>query len=76
MDQGISNSSTIRSTSGHGRLFDSVIETIGDTPCIRINRLAPEHVQLYVKAEFFNPGGSSKTASRSTSSKTQSGGAS
>ena len=37
-----------------------MIETIGDTPCIRINSLAPDHVQLYVKAEFFNPAGSVK----------------
>jgi cysteine synthase A len=49
-----------RSTSGRGRLYDSVVETIGDTPCIRINRLAPAHVRLYVKAEFFNPAASVK----------------
>jgi cysteine synthase A len=50
----------IRTTAGHGRLFESVVDTIGDTPCIRINRLAPEHIRLYVKAEFVNPGGSVK----------------
>lgn len=49
-----------RSTSGRGRIFDSVVDTIGDTPCIRINNLAPDHVRLYVKAEFFNPAGSVK----------------
>jgi cysteine synthase A len=49
-----------RSTRGRGRLYDSVVETIGDTPCIRINRLAPKHVRLYVKAEFFNPAASVK----------------
>jgi cysteine synthase len=49
-----------RTTDGRGRLYDSVIETVGDTPCIRINRLAPEHVRLYVKAEFFNPAASVK----------------
>ncbi|MGZ9034039.1 MAG: PLP-dependent cysteine synthase family protein [Rhodospirillales bacterium] len=49
-----------RTTDGRGRLYDSVVETVGDTPCIRINRLAPEHVRLYVKAEFFNPAGSVK----------------
>lgn len=43
-----------------GRLYDSVLETIGGTPCIRINRLAPEGVRLYVKAEAFNPLGSVK----------------
>jgi cysteine synthase A len=36
------------------------MDTIGNTPCIRINALAPEHVELYVKAEFFNPAASVK----------------
>ncbi|MCF8468097.1 MAG: pyridoxal-phosphate dependent enzyme [Sneathiella sp.] len=49
-----------RATKGRGRLYDSVIETIGNTPCIRINRLAPDGVELYVKAEFFNPASSVK----------------
>jgi cysteine synthase A len=49
-----------RNTQGRGRLFDSVVDTIGDTPCIRINRLAPSHVRMYVKAEFFNPAASVK----------------
>jgi cysteine synthase len=49
-----------RTTAGRGRLYDSVVDTIGDTPCIRINHLAPDHVRLYVKAEFFNPAGSVK----------------
>jgi len=51
---------TSRTTGGRGRLFDSVLDTIGDTPCIRVNNLAPEHVRLYVKAEFFNPAASVK----------------
>ena len=50
----------VRTTEGRGRLYDSVIDTIGDTPCIRINTLAPGHVRLYVKAEFFNPAASVK----------------
>lgn len=49
-----------RTTSGCGRLFDSVLDTVGNTPCIRINNLAPDHVDLYVKAEFFNPAASVK----------------
>src|SRR5438045_3117164 len=49
-----------RVTRGRGRLFDSVLDTVGDTPCIRINTLAPRHVTAYVKAEFFNPAGSVK----------------
>ncbi len=51
---------SIRTTTGHGRTFDSVLDTVGNTPSIRINTLAPPHVNLYVKAEFFNPAGSVK----------------
>jgi cysteine synthase A len=51
---------TIRTTSGRGQRYDSVLETVGDTPCIRINRIAPEGVEVYVKAEAFNPAGSVK----------------
>src|SRR4028119_1452329 len=51
---------TIRTTTGRGRLFDSILDTVGDTPSIRINNLAPDHVTLYVKAEFFNPAASVK----------------
>lgn len=51
---------SIRTTNGRGRLFASVLDTIGDTPAIRVNNLAPEGVDLYVKAEFFNPGASVK----------------
>lgn len=50
----------IRETSGRGRLFESVLDTVGDTPCIKVNRLAPANVRLYVKAEFFNPAASVK----------------
>jgi len=54
------SSDTSRSTEGLGRRFESVLDTIGNTPSIRINNLAPPYVQLYVKAEFFNPIGSVK----------------
>jgi cysteine synthase len=54
------NSSTPRTTRGRGRRYESVVDTIGDTPSIRVNHLAPEHVRLYVKAEFFNPASSVK----------------
>src|SRR6195256_4213986 len=50
----------LRTTNGRGRLFDSVLDTIGDTPCIRVNNLAPKGVRLYVKAEAFNPASSVK----------------
>lgn len=51
---------TIRTTMGRGRLFDSILDTVGDTPVIRVNNLAPHNVRLYVKAEFFNPAASVK----------------
>ncbi len=50
----------IRKTRGRKKLFDSVLDTVGDTPCIRINNLSPEGVRIYAKAEFFNPAGSVK----------------
>jgi cysteine synthase len=50
----------IRTTDGRGKLFDSIVDTIGDTPCIRVNSLAPRHVTIYLKAEFFNPAASVK----------------
>ena len=50
----------VRSTEGRGRLYESVLDTVGNTPCVRVNTLAPDHVRLYVKAEFFNPAGSIK----------------
>jgi cysteine synthase len=40
--------------------FQSILETIGHTPVVRINRLAPDGVNLYVKIEAFNPLGSVK----------------
>jgi cysteine synthase A len=50
----------IRTTDGRGRLFESIVDTIGDTPCIRVNNLAPKHATIYVKAEAFNPAASVK----------------
>src|SRR5579871_5727021 len=40
--------------------FQSILGTVGHTPVVRINRLAPEGVNLYVKVEAFNPLGSVK----------------
>ena len=51
---------TIRSTTGRGKLFDSILDTVGDTPTIKINNLAPDQATIYVKAEFFNPASSVK----------------
>jgi len=41
-------------------IYDSILETIGNTPVVRLNRIAPDHVDLYIKAEYFNPLGSVK----------------
>lgn len=41
-------------------LYENVLQTIGGTPVIKLNRLAPEGVEIYVKAEAFNPMGSVK----------------
>src|SRR5512143_4372434 len=40
--------------------FANILETIGKTPVVRINRLAPPGVNLFVKVEAFNPLGSVK----------------
>jgi cysteine synthase len=42
------------------RLYGNILETIGHTPVVKINRLAPAHVNLYAKIEAFNPLGSVK----------------
>jgi cysteine synthase A len=36
-------------------IYNNILETIGNTPIIRINRLAPDGVEMYVKVEAFNP---------------------
>jgi cysteine synthase A len=46
---------TVRQTNGRGRLFNDILDTVGDTPAIRINRIGPKNVTVYVKAEAFNP---------------------
>ena len=45
----------IRTTAGRGRLYDSILETVGDTPSVRVNNVGVENATIYVKAEFFNP---------------------
>jgi cysteine synthase len=40
--------------------FDSILGTIGNTPVVKINKLAPKGINLYVKIEAFNPLGSVK----------------
>lgn len=41
-------------------IHDSILDTIGNTPIVKLHRLAPKHVELYVKVEAFNPAGSVK----------------
>lgn len=43
-----------------GRIYHDILETVGNTPVVRINRLAPAGVNLFVKIEAFNPLGSVK----------------
>src|SRR5215216_4049938 len=43
-----------------GRKYKNILETVGNTPVVRIGRLAPSHVNLFVKIEAFNPLGSVK----------------
>jgi len=41
-------------------IYSSILETIGRTPIVALNRIAPKNVKLFAKVEFFNPGGSVK----------------
>jgi cysteine synthase A len=43
-----------------GRKLQNILEAVGNTPVVRINRLAPQGVNLFVKIEAFNPLGSVK----------------
>jgi cysteine synthase A len=36
-------------------IYDSILDTIGNTPVVKLNRIAPSHVTVYVKIEAFNP---------------------
>ena len=40
--------------------YNSILETVGNTPAVRLNRMAPAHVELFVKIEAANPMGSVK----------------
>ena len=51
---------SIRTTKGRGRLYDSILDTVGDTPVVRINNLAPDGLRIYVKVGSFNPAASIK----------------
>ncbi len=41
-------------------IYESILDTIGNTPIVKLHRLPPKGVDIYVKVEAFNPGGSVK----------------
>src|SRR5262245_31573770 len=43
-----------------GRKYQNILDTDGNTPDVKVNRLAPPEINLYVKIEAFNPLGSVK----------------
>ncbi|MBT8433835.1 MAG: PLP-dependent cysteine synthase family protein, partial [Gammaproteobacteria bacterium] len=43
-----------------GHLYQSILDTIGNTPAVKINNIGPHNINLYVKIESFNPMGSVK----------------
>ncbi len=36
-------------------IYNNILETIGNTPVVRLNRMGPDHVEMFVKVESFNP---------------------
>jgi len=59
-----SKTMTIKTTQGRAKRYDSILDTIGDTPAIRINRIAPKHVNVSSKPRPSTPVVRSKTAWR------------
>ena len=53
-------SDQIFNTKGRGKTYGSIVETVGNTPVVRLNRIAPDHVNIFVKVEAFNPAASVK----------------
>lgn len=45
----------IHTTAPSAAIYENILETIGNTPIVKINQLAPAHVNLYAKCEYFNP---------------------
>jgi cysteine synthase A len=41
-------------------IYDTILDTIGRTPIVKLQRLSPDHADVFVKVESFNPGGSVK----------------
>jgi cysteine synthase len=54
----VKDSAAVAHTPGRGRIYDSIIETVGDTPLVRLDKMAKEKgikANLLAKLEFFNP---------------------
>ncbi len=60
LDTEITQSVSFRVSQPNNRLHNNILSTIGNTPIVKINKLAPEGVNLYAKLEAFNPLGSVK----------------
>jgi cysteine synthase A len=56
--------------------LDDILQAVGGTPIVRLNKLAPPGINIFAKLESFNPMGSVKDRLRSASSRTPSGAAS
>ena len=41
-------------------IYESIVDTIGNTPIVKLNHIVPDNVEMYVKIESFNPGASVK----------------
>ncbi len=53
-----SDSNSNFSTQGRGKIYNNIVETIGNTPLVRLNRIADEanaQAEIYAKLEFYNP---------------------
>ncbi len=52
----VNDTVTETGTTGHGRIYDNIIETMGNTPLVRMNRLGSDlGAEILLKLEFFNP---------------------
>ena len=56
----MSDKPTIFKTEGRGIIYNSITDTIGNTPIVKLNKIAPENVNIFVKVESFNPAASVK----------------
>ncbi len=56
----MSSSNEIFKTEGRGVLYNSVTETVGNTPVVKLGKISPANVNIFVKIEAFNPAASVK----------------